>query len=85
MGRRDTASVYDVVRSAQGRIRHFRRVEIPSQVDFGITQPRRRTRRPGLAELFDNATRYFQAWTPPSRSTSGPCPEGICVVVDDAW
>ncbi|MFD3549977.1 ATP-binding protein [Streptomyces sp. NPDC058655] len=80
---REVASVYDVVRSAQGRIRHYRRVEILSQVDFGITN---RTVEPvalALAELLDNATSYSSPDTVVEINIR-TVPKGICIVVDDA-
>ncbi|MEG3630832.1 ATP-binding protein [Streptomyces poriticola] len=82
-GRRDTASVYDVVRSAQGRIRHFRRVEILSQVDFGITSRAVEPVALTLAELLDNATSYSSPDTVVEINIR-TVPKGICVVVDDA-
>ncbi|WP_432056642.1 ATP-binding protein [Streptomyces sp. bgisy022] len=82
-GRRDTASVYDVVRSAQGRIRHFRRVEILSQVDFGITSRAVEPAALALAELLDNATSYSSPDTVVEINIR-TVPKGICVVVDDA-
>ncbi|MGV9697909.1 sensor histidine kinase [Streptomyces sp. NPDC003470] len=82
-GRRDTASVYDVVRSAQGRIRHFRRVEILSQVDFGITSRAVEPVALVLAELLDNATSYSSPDTVVEINIR-TVPKGICVVVDDA-
>ncbi|MFE5397831.1 ATP-binding protein [Streptomyces sp. NPDC056568] len=82
-GRRDTASVYDVVRSAQGRVRHFRRVEILSQVDFGITSRAVEPVALALAELLDNATSYSSPDTVVEINIR-TVPKGICVVVDDA-
>ncbi|MFD0318916.1 ATP-binding protein [Streptomyces flavalbus] len=82
-GRRDVASVYDVVRSAQGRIRHFRRVEILSQVDFGITSRAVEPVALALAELLDNATSYSSPDTVVEINIR-PVPKGICVIVDDA-
>ncbi|MEU3252238.1 ATP-binding protein [Streptomyces sp. NPDC006997] len=82
-GRRDVASVYDVVRSAQGRIRHFRRVEILSQVDFGITSRAVEPVALALAELLDNATSYSSPDTIVEINIR-PVPKGICVIVDDA-
>ncbi|MFV0137842.1 sensor histidine kinase [Streptomyces sp. HMX87] len=82
-GRRDTASVYDVVRSAQGRIRHFRRVEILSQVDFGITSRAVEPVALTLAELLDNATSYSSPDTVVEINIR-TVPKGICIVVDDA-
>ncbi|MBZ6105141.1 ATP-binding protein [Streptomyces olivaceus] len=82
-GRRDTASVYDVVRSAQGRIRHFRRVDILSRVDFGITSRAVEPVALALAELLDNATSYSSPDTVVEINIR-TVPKGICVVVDDA-
>ncbi|MEN3586053.1 ATP-binding protein [Streptomyces sp. ZYX-F-203] len=82
-GRRDTASVYDVVRSAQGRIRHFHRVDILSQVDFGITSRAVEPVALTLAELLDNATSYSSPDTIVEINIR-TVPKGICVVVDDA-
>ena len=79
---RDTASVYDVVRSAQGRIRHFRRVEILSQVDFGVSS-RAVSRRLALAELLDNATSYSSPDTVVEINIR-TVPKGVVIVVDDA-
>ncbi|MFD5631273.1 ATP-binding protein [Streptomyces sp. NPDC127072] len=81
--RREVASVYDVVRSAQGRIRHFRRVEILSQVDFGVTSRAVEPVALALAELLDNATSYS---SPDSvvEINIRTVPKGVCIVVDDA-
>ncbi|MFJ8083269.1 ATP-binding protein [Streptomyces sp. NPDC096205] len=80
---RDVASVYDVVRSAQGRIRHYRRVEILSQVDFALTSRAVEPVALALAELLDNATSYS---SPDSvvEINIRTVPKGICIVVDDA-
>ncbi|QES51387.1 ATP-binding protein [Streptomyces venezuelae] len=80
---REVASVYDVVRSAQGRIRHFRRVEILSQVDFGITSRAVEPVALTLAELLDNATSYSSPDTVVEINIR-TVPKGICIVVDDA-
>ncbi|MGW0770094.1 ATP-binding protein [Streptomyces sp. NPDC002676] len=80
---RDVASVYDVVRSAQGRIRHFRRVEILSRVDFGITSRAVEPVALTLAELLDNATSYSSPDTV-VEINARTVPKGICIVVDDA-
>ncbi|MFD3534104.1 sensor histidine kinase [Streptomyces sp. NPDC058664] len=80
---RDPASVYDVVRSAQGRIRHFRRVEILSRVDFGITSRAVEPVALALAELLDNATSYSSPDTVVEINTR-TVPKGVCIVVDDA-
>ncbi|MGV9555468.1 ATP-binding protein [Streptomyces sp. NPDC003522] len=80
---RDIASVYDVVRSAQGRIRHYRRVEILSQVDFGITSRAVEPVALALAEMLDNATSYSSPDTVVEINIR-TVPKGICIVVDDA-
>ncbi|MFF8606921.1 ATP-binding protein [Streptomyces sp. NPDC015346] len=80
---RDVASVYDVVRSAQGRIRHYRRVEILSQVDFGITSRAVEPVALALAELLDNATSYSSPDTVVEINIR-TVPKGVCIVVDDA-
>ncbi|MCX5197384.1 ATP-binding protein [Streptomyces sp. NBC_00249] len=80
---REVASVYDVVRSAQGRIRHYRRVEILSQVDFGINNRAVEPVALALAELLDNATSYSSPDTVVEINIR-TVPKGICIVVDDA-
>ncbi|MFJ9697816.1 sensor histidine kinase [Kitasatospora sp. NPDC101183] len=80
---REVASIYDVVRSAQGRVRHFRRVEILSQVDFGITSRAVEPVALALAELLDNATSYSSPDTVVEINIR-TVPKGICIVVDDA-
>ncbi|MET9445314.1 ATP-binding protein [Streptomyces sp. NPDC006610] len=80
---RDIASVYDVVRSAQGRIRHYHRVEILSQVDFGLTARAVEPVALALAELLDNATSYSSPDTIVEINIR-TVPKGICIVVDDA-
>ncbi|MFD7710349.1 ATP-binding protein [Streptomyces sp. NPDC059785] len=80
---RDPASVYDVVRSAQGRIRHFERVEILSQVDFAVTSRAVEPVALAVAELLANATSYS---SPDSvvEINVRTVPSGICIVIDDA-
>ncbi|MFE6870566.1 ATP-binding protein [Kitasatospora sp. NPDC057692] len=80
---REVASIYDVVRSAQGRIRHFRRVEILSQVNYGITSRAVEPVALALAELLDNATSYSSPDTMVEINIR-TVPKGICIVVDDA-
>ncbi|MEV0222855.1 ATP-binding protein [Streptomyces sp. NPDC050704] len=80
---RDVASVFDVVRSAQGRIRHFKRVEILSQVGFGVTSRAVEPVALALAELLDNATSYSAPETMVEINVRA-VPKGICIVVDDA-
>ncbi|QKW20514.1 sensor histidine kinase [Kitasatospora sp. NA04385] len=80
---RDVASVYDVVRSAQGRIRHYRRVEILSQVDFGVSSRAVEPVALALAELLDNATSYSSPDTVVEINIR-TVPKGVVIVVDDA-
>jgi signal transduction histidine kinase len=80
---RDIASVYDVVRSAQGRVRHFRRVEILSQVDFGVSSRAVEPVALALAELLDNATSYSSPDTVVEINIR-TVPKGVVIVVDDA-
>ncbi|WP_380284345.1 ATP-binding protein [Kitasatospora purpeofusca] len=80
---REVASIYDVVRSAQGRIRHFRRVEILSQVNYGITSRAVEPVALALAELLDNATSYSSPDTMVEINIR-TVPKGVCIVVDDA-
>ncbi|GLW68790.1 sensor histidine kinase [Kitasatospora phosalacinea] len=80
---RDVASVYDVVRSAQGRIRHYRRVEILSQVDFGVSSRVVEPVALALAELLDNATSYSSPDTVVEINIR-TVPKGVVIVVDDA-
>jgi two-component sensor histidine kinase len=81
--RRNAASVYDVVRSAKGRIRHFSRVEIRSQSNFAIASRAVEPVALALAELLDNATSYSAPETTIEINIQ-PVPKGICIVVDDA-
>ncbi|MFC7469988.1 hypothetical protein ACFQVA_24120 [Actinomadura keratinilytica] len=74
LGRRDgTATVYDVARSAQGRIKDFGRVSVHSQVNVAVTSKAVEPVAVVLAELLENATNYSAPGTP-SRSTSRPSP-----------
>ncbi|MDH6229207.1 MULTISPECIES: sensor histidine kinase [Streptomyces] len=82
-GRRDPASVYDVVRSAQGRIRHFRRVEILSQVDYRVVGRAVEPVALALSELLANATSYSSPDTVVEINIRS-VPKGVCIVVDDA-
>jgi two-component sensor histidine kinase len=80
---REVASVYDVVRGAQGRIRHFQRVHILSKVDFGITSRAVEPVALALSELLDNATSYSSPDTVVEINVR-TVPKGVCIVVDDA-
>ncbi|MGW3013234.1 ATP-binding protein [Streptomyces sp. NPDC001219] len=81
--RRNNASLYDVVRSAKGRIRHFTRVEIRSQSNFAIVSRAVEPVALVLAELLDNATSYSAPETMIEINIR-PVPKGVCIIVDDA-
>ncbi|MGW6145658.1 ATP-binding protein, partial [Streptomyces sp. NPDC055140] len=60
---REAASVYDVIRGAQGRIKHYQRVDLLSQVNFAVTSRAVEPVALTVAELLDNATRYSDPTT----------------------
>lgn len=80
---RASASLYDVVRSAKGRIRHFTRVEIRAQSNFAIVSRAVEPVALTLAELLDNATSYSAPETIIEINIR-PVPKGVCIIVDDA-
>ncbi|MER5960513.1 ATP-binding protein [Streptomyces sp. NPDC001893] len=80
---REAASVYDVIRGAQGRIKRYQRVEVLSQVDFAVTSVAVEPVALTVAELLDNATSYSE----PTSSVDvnvRTVPKGICIMIDDA-
>ncbi|MFF3562421.1 ATP-binding protein [Streptomyces sp. NPDC002574] len=84
LGRRESiASVYDVARSAQGRIRRFDRVQIHAQVHFTVASRVVEPVAVVLAELLANATNYSAPDTPVEINIRA-VPKGVCVIVDDA-
>ncbi|MFF8945086.1 ATP-binding protein [Streptomyces sp. NPDC014864] len=84
LGRRDgAATVYDVARSAQGRIKDFDRVGVHSQVNVSITSKAVEPIAVVLAELLDNATNYSAPGTPVEVNIQA-VPTGVCFIVDDA-
>ncbi|MGV9247175.1 ATP-binding protein [Streptomyces sp. NPDC003710] len=84
LGRREAAaSVYDVARSAQGRIKHFDRVQIHSQVNVSVTSTAVEPVAVVLAELLDNATNYSAPGTPVEINIQA-VPTGVCLIIDDA-
>ncbi|MFI5754914.1 ATP-binding protein [Streptomyces sp. NPDC051569] len=84
LGRQRTAaSLYDVVRSAKGRIRHFTRVEIRAQSNYAIVSRAVEPVALTLAELLDNATSYSAPETMIEINIR-PVPKGVCIIVDDA-
>ncbi|GAA4951795.1 hypothetical protein GCM10023238_17690 [Streptomyces heliomycini] len=65
LGRREgVATVYDVARSAQGRIKDFNRVSIHAQASVAVTSKAVEPVAMVLAELLDNATTYSAPGTP---------------------
>lgn len=84
LGRRSTsASVYDVARSAQGRIKDFDRISVHSQVSVSILGKAVEPVAAVLAELLDNATNYSAPDTPVEVNIQS-VPSGVCFIVDDA-
>lgn len=84
LGRRETvASVFDVARSAQGRIRQFERVRVNGQVNFSVVSKAVEPVAVVLAELLANATHYSAPGTPVEINIQA-VPKGVCLIVDDA-
>ncbi|MFE6664273.1 ATP-binding protein [Streptomyces sp. NPDC057697] len=84
LGRRETvASVFDVARSAQGRIRQFDRVRVNGQVNFSVVSRAVEPVAVVLAELLANATNYSAPGAPVEINIQA-VPTGVCLIVDDA-
>lgn len=84
LGRREEpVVVYDVARSAQGRIKDFNRVSINSQVTVSVSSKAVEPVATVLAELLDNATNYSAPGTPVEVNIQS-VPTGVCFIVDDA-
>jgi hypothetical protein len=84
LGRREgAATVYDVARSAQGRIKDFDRVGVHSQVSVSLVGKAVEPVAVVLAELLDNATNYSAPGTPVEINIQA-VPTGVCFIVDDA-
>ncbi|MFF2326607.1 MULTISPECIES: ATP-binding protein [unclassified Streptomyces] len=84
LGRRETvASVFDVARSAQGRIRQFDRVRVNGQVNFSVVSKAVEPVAVVLAELLANATNYSAPGAPVEINIQA-VPKGVCLIVDDA-
>ncbi|MEW1868522.1 MULTISPECIES: ATP-binding protein [Streptomyces] len=84
LGRREgVATVYDVARSAQGRIKDFNRVSIHAQASVAVTSKAVEPVAMVLAELLDNATTYSAPGTPVEVNIQA-VPTGVCFIVDDA-
>ncbi|AJE84872.1 MULTISPECIES: ATP-binding protein [Streptomyces] len=83
LGRRESvASVYDVARSAQGRIRQFDRVRIHAQASFSVVSRAVEPVAVVLAELLANATKYSAPSTPVEINIKAVS-KGVCLIVDD--
>jgi two-component sensor histidine kinase len=80
--RKDAASVYDVIRSAQGQIRNFERVQIRSQSGFGIEAKAISGVSLAVAELLANAANYSRPDTAIEVNIQ-PVHNGLCVIIDD--
>jgi two-component sensor histidine kinase len=80
---RSVASVYDVARSAKGRVRHYTRIEIRSQTSFAVISQAVEPVSLALAELLDNATSYSAPETTIDINIR-TVPKGVCVIIDDA-
>ncbi|MGP4048187.1 ATP-binding protein [Streptomyces sp. 2A115] len=85
LGRREmsTAPLYDVARSAQGRIKQFDRVNINSQVNVALASKAVEPVAVVLAELLANATRSSAPGTRVDINIQA-VPTGVCLIVDDA-
>ncbi|MFB7075255.1 ATP-binding protein [Streptomyces sp. NPDC056290] len=84
LGRRNQpASVYDVVRSAQGQIRNFQRVEIMQPSGIALKASAVAPVALAVAELLDNAASFSQA-DAPIEVTFRQVQQNLCIVIDDA-
>ncbi len=75
--------MYDVARSAQGRIKDFDRVSIHAQVSVAVAGKAVEPVAVVLAELLDNATTYSAPGTPVEVNIQA-VPTGVVFIVDDA-
>ncbi|MCX5403714.1 ATP-binding protein [Streptomyces sp. NBC_00335] len=84
LGRRSRpASVYDVVRSAQGQIRNFHRVAIMQQTSLALKASAVAPVALAVAELLDNAASFSQH-DAPIEVTFQRVQNNLCIVIDDA-
>ncbi|MGY0022035.1 ATP-binding protein [Streptomyces sp. cg35] len=84
LGRRNRpASVYDVVRSAQGQIRNFNRVAIMQQTGLALKASAVAPVALAVAELLDNAASFSQQ-DAPIEVTFQRIQNNLCIVIDDA-
>ena len=80
--RKEPASVYDVIRGAQGQIRNFERVNIRSQSAFYVESKAVSGVALAIAELLANAANYSRPDTAIEVNIQ-PVHNGLCVIVDD--
>ncbi|MFE1250988.1 ATP-binding protein [Streptomyces sp. NPDC058735] len=84
LGRRShPASIYDVVRSAQGQIRNFQRVEIMQPSGIALKASAVAPVALAVAELLDNAASFSQA-DAPIEVTFRQAQKNLCIIIDDA-
>ncbi|MFJ5262575.1 ATP-binding protein [Streptomyces sp. NPDC088387] len=84
LGRRNrAASVYDVVRSAQGQIRNFQRVEVMQHSGIALKASAVAPVALTVAELLDNAASFSQH-DAPIEVTFQRIQNNVCIVIDDA-
>jgi hypothetical protein len=84
LGRRNKpASVYDVVRSAQGQIRNFHRVSIMQQTALALKAAAVAPVALAVAELLDNAASFSQH-DAPIEVMFQRVQNNLCIVIDDA-
>ncbi|MCX4769207.1 sensor histidine kinase [Streptomyces sp. NBC_01260] len=84
LGRRNRpASVYDVVRSAQGQIRNFHRIAIMQQAGLALKASAVAPVALAVAELLDNAASFSQQ-DAPIEVTFQRVRNNLCIVIDDA-
>ncbi|MFP8884184.1 MULTISPECIES: ATP-binding protein [Streptomyces] len=81
--RREPASVHDVIRSAQGQIGPFDRVQIRSQSNFAIVPAAVDGVALAVAELLANAASYSRPESTIEVNLQ-PVHQGLCIVIDDA-
>ncbi|MEV6103755.1 ATP-binding protein [Streptomyces sp. NPDC051940] len=83
LGRHESAvTVFDVARSAQGRIRQFDRVRINSDQNVWVVSRAVEPVAVALAELLANATNS-SAHDKPVEVGIQSAPAGVCLIVDD--
>ncbi|MFJ4713538.1 ATP-binding protein [Streptomyces sp. NPDC088785] len=84
LGRRSRpASVYDVVRSAQGQIRNFSRVAIMQQPGLALKASAVAPVALAVAELLDNAASFSQQ-DAPIEVNFQRIQNNLCIIIDDA-